>query len=154
MKKSTCVYLIRNDMWLMLLRNRKKQDVNEGKWIGVGGKNERNETFEECAVREVKEETGCMVHSLEFNGIVDFIYDTVEPEQIAVYTCRDFSGEPQECEEGTLQWIPQAEIMNLSLWEGDRIFLQRMMDGTCLPFHLMLHYDDHGTLLEEKELRG
>ena len=64
MKRSTCVYLIKDGAWLMLLRNKKQNDINEGKWIGVGGKNEDQESFEDCAVREVYEETGCTVHEL------------------------------------------------------------------------------------------
>lgn len=37
---TTCVYLMRDEQWLMLYRNQKKNDVNTGKWIGVGGKKE------------------------------------------------------------------------------------------------------------------
>lgn len=32
----------------MLNRNKKKNDLNEGKWIGIGGKFEGNESPEEC----------------------------------------------------------------------------------------------------------
>ncbi len=38
-------------------RNKKPNDVHEGKWIGVGGKLEAGESPEEC-VCEAKEETG------------------------------------------------------------------------------------------------
>ena len=38
---------------LMLHRNKKPNDVHEGKWIGVGGKLERGETPQECAAREI-----------------------------------------------------------------------------------------------------
>ena len=44
MIESTLVYLIQNDYWLMLLRNKKTNDINQNKWIGVGGKKEKNET--------------------------------------------------------------------------------------------------------------
>ena len=39
--------------FLLLLRNKKPNDVHEGKYIGVGGKLEAAETPEECAVREI-----------------------------------------------------------------------------------------------------
>ena len=42
MIESTLVYLIQNDYWLMLLRNKKTNDINQNKWIGVGGKKEKN----------------------------------------------------------------------------------------------------------------
>ncbi len=148
MKQSTCVYLIRDGKWLMLYRNRKAHDVNHGKWIGVGGKVEAGETLEACARREVLEETGLTVENLKFCGMVDFIYDTEEPEQIAVYTCEAFHGTLTDCEEGTLAWIDENDILNLSLWEGDRIFLRRMLKKEPEPFQIRLVYDDHGTLLE------
>ena len=151
MKRSTCVYLIQNGQWLMLYRNRKQNDVNHGKWIGVGGKCEGSETFEQCAVREVLEETGLHVSNLYLCGIVDFIYDRMEPEQIAIYTSQEFRGELQDCPEGTLAWIPQEEILNLALWEGDRIFLERMLKEDPKPFHLKLVYDDAGELIEAQD---
>ena len=55
---TTLCYLERDGKYLMLLRNRKKKDINKGKWIGVGGKFEQGESPEECARREVFEETG------------------------------------------------------------------------------------------------
>ena len=72
---STCCYLKKDEQYLLLFRNKKKVDVNKGKWIGVGGGLEGKETPNECAIREVKEETGLDVHSLECAGEVDFIYD-------------------------------------------------------------------------------
>ncbi len=146
MKRSTCVYLIKDGAWLMLLRNKKQNDINEGKWIGVGGKNENQESFEDCAVREVFEETGCKVHELEYMGTVDFCYSDMEPEQIAIYTCHSFSGIPAGCREGTLAWIPEQDVLNLTLWEGDRVFLARMLSGQGIPFEITLEYDAEGNL--------
>ena len=138
----------------MLLRNRKKNDVNHGKWIGVGGKCEAAETFEACAKREVNEETGLLVHSLTPCGIVSFVYDHQEPETIAVYVCDDFTGELQECDEGTLAWIREDRILDLELWEGDRVFLKKMLAREREPFHLELHYDEAGNLIQVLEITG
>ena len=41
MIKSTVCYLVHDEKWLMLLRNKKQHDLNHGKWIGVGGKLKR-----------------------------------------------------------------------------------------------------------------
>ena len=54
---TTLCYIEKDDSYLMLHRIKKKQDVNEGKWIGVGGHFEENEAGELPAAR-VKEETG------------------------------------------------------------------------------------------------
>ena len=55
---STLCYIERDGKLLLLYRNKKENDLNEGKWIGVGGKFEPGETAEECLLREVYEETG------------------------------------------------------------------------------------------------
>ena len=102
MIESTLVYLIQNDYWLMLLRNKKTNDINQNKWIGVGGKKEKNETIEECAIRETFEETGLKIQSLQYHGLVLFDYEKAETEKIYVYTSNDFTGVIHECNEGTL----------------------------------------------------
>mgnify|MGYP001643455320 CR=1 FL=1 len=75
MKQMTLCYLQRDGKYLMLHRTKKKNDINEGKWIGVGGKLEPGETPYECALREIKEETGYRAKSCDFRGIVVFRYN-------------------------------------------------------------------------------
>ena len=58
MKLSTLCYIEDETSYLMMLRNKKKNDVNAGKWIGPGGKFENGESPEECVIRETFEETG------------------------------------------------------------------------------------------------
>ena len=72
MKFTTLCYIEKNDKYLMLYRNKKENDLNEGKWIGVGGKFEERESPEECLVREVKEETGITVKDIKYLGS-DFV---------------------------------------------------------------------------------
>ena len=47
-------YLEKQGQYLMLYRNKKQNDINAGKWIGVGGKIEPGETPEEALLREVR----------------------------------------------------------------------------------------------------
>ena len=44
-------------------RNKKANDIHEGKWNGLGGKFEAGETPEECVVREVLEESGLSIRA-------------------------------------------------------------------------------------------
>lgn len=74
----------------MLHRIKKKQDVNEGKWIGVGGHFEENESPENCLLREVKEETGLTLTSRRFRGIVTFIAKGWPTEYMCLYTADGF----------------------------------------------------------------
>lgn len=137
---TTLGYIEKDDAYLMLHRVKKKNDVNQDKWIGIGGKFEYGESPEECLKREALEETGLTVTSFRFRGILTFICDLQEPEYICLYTIDGFEGEIGECNEGTLEWIPKAEISNLNLWEGDRIFF-RLFDENAPFFSLKLHYE-------------
>ncbi len=140
MKLSTLCYLEKDDCYLMLLRNKKKNDVNEGKWIGVGGKIEPGESPDECVAREVKEETGVRLRSSRMRGVLTFSSAGWEDEYIFVFTSDDFEGEIADCDEGELAWIPKEEIGGLNLWEGDRIFLKMLLEDGPL-FSLKLSYE-------------
>ena len=101
---TTLCYIEKDDSYLMLHRIKKKQDVNEGKWIGVGGHFEENESPENCLLREVKEETGLTLTSWRFRGIVTFIAKGWPTEYMCLYTADGFEGTLRECDEGELAW--------------------------------------------------
>ncbi|OJF76403.1 MAG: DNA mismatch repair protein MutT [Treponema sp. CETP13] len=126
----------------MLHRNKKENDMNEGKWIGVGGKIEDKETPEECIIREVFEETGLTLEKVFYRGLVTFINTKYETEYIFVYTATQFSGTLKECNEGTLAWIRKDEIFDLNLWDGDKYFLEKLLDDEKKPFSIKLSYKE------------
>ena len=99
---TTLCYIEKDGKYLMLHRVKKHNDINEGKWIGVGGHAKNQETPEECLVREVKEETGLTLTSYRFRGLVTFISNECEPELMCVFTADGFTGELIECDEGEL----------------------------------------------------
>ena len=153
MKYSTCGYIENGNAYLMLYRNRKRNDVNHGKWIGVGGKFEHGETARQCMCREIKEETGLIFREKElcFRGILYFYYAEKEAEKIWIYTVHSKIRDVIDCDEGTLAWISYETILDLPLWEGDRTFLIKMLQDDKATFVLDLHYDDHGNLLHYEE---
>ena len=59
--------------FLFLYRNKKENDINHGKYIGVGGKIEPGESKDECIVREVYEETNLKLKSFYYMGEVRYI---------------------------------------------------------------------------------
>lgn len=141
MQDTTLCYIEQDNKYLMLYRNKKKNDLNAGKWIGVGGKVEPGETPEECAIRETWEETGLTLKSVVRRGVIMFYSDVWENEAMYLYSATDFEGEiSEDCNEGDLKWIPKDEIMELNLWEGDRIFLQDMLDGK-MNIYMSLYYE-------------
>ncbi len=148
MNRMTLAYLIQDEKWLMLLRNKKKNDINEGKWIGVGGKIEDGETPKQGIVREMLEETGFVCKNPVFRGILYFQYEEKEYDKIWVYTSSSFTGTQKECIEGTLEWIEKDKVLSLPLWEGDIPFLKILLEGNENPFCMQLLYSKDGKLIE------
>ncbi len=138
---TTLCYIEKDDAYLMLHRVSKKNDINHDKWIGVGGHFEKNESPEDCLLREVKEETGLSLTSWRFRGIVTFVSDGDFNEYMCVYTADGFSGEVRECDEGVLEWVKKEDIEKLELWEGDKIFL-RLLAQNAPFFSLKLVYEN------------
>lgn len=139
MKNTTLCYVEQDGKYLMLLRNKKKQDENAGKWIGVGGKFEEGESPQDCLLREVQEETGLRLTQYRFRGIVTFVSDQYETEYMHLFTAHGFEGELIPCDEGELKWVEKDEVLSLPLWEGDREFLRLLREDAPF-FSLKLVY--------------
>ena len=106
---SSLCYLYRGDEVLMMHRTRKKNDMNHDKWIAVGGRFEAGESPEECALREVREETGLTMLVPRYRGVVTFINDQYETERMHLFTCDKWRGELTDCDEGELVWLPKRK---------------------------------------------
>lgn len=141
MKLTTLCYIENNqNEYLMLHRTKKKEDENQGKWIGIGGKFEDKESPHDCVLREVKEETGLTLTDVTFRGIITFVSNQWETEYMHLFTSNQYEGDVIECKEGDLAWIAKDEIMQLNLWEGDRIFLKRLLQSNQF-FSMKLIYE-------------
>ena len=139
MRNTTLVHLERDGCYLMLHRVRKERDENRDKWVGIGGKFEPGESPEDCALREVLEETGLTMHSWRYRGIVTFVSDEWGTEYMHLFWSDDFTGTLRDCDEGELEWVDKQRILRLPIWEGDRIFL-RLLDTDEPFFSLKLCY--------------
>ena len=140
MRNTTLCYITRGNEVLMLHRVKKENDVNKDKWIGIGGKFEKDETPDECLLREAKEETGLTLTNGPWEG-----------EYMYLFTADGFEGELKECDEGTLRWVSREFLATLPQWEGDQIFLDLLWQDA--PFFLLkLRYE--GDKLAEAVLNG
>ena len=139
MNFTTLCYIEKENKYLMLHRTSKKKDGNKDKWIGVGGHFEKGESPEDCLLREVKEETGLELTSYQFRGIVTFISDEWPDEYMCLYTADRYTGDIGNCDEGELVWVEKEKIMDLNIWEGDKIFLKLLMENQPF-FSLKLEY--------------
>lgn len=138
---STLCYIENDNKYLMLHRTKKENDINKNKWIGVGGKIEDGESPEECILREVKEETGLTLKEYKLRGIITYISTTCETDYMYLFSANDFEGQLIECNEGDLKWVEKHNIMDLNLWEGDKIFLEKLLQEESTFFSIKFEYD-------------
>lgn len=139
--------------------------MNEGKWLGIGGKIEEGETPDECNAREVLEETGLALKSAHFHGIIKFRSDEYTAEDMYLYSSDDFipvdttaaeiflekgSYIPPECSEGRLEWVDKTQILGLPLWEGDKFFLKKLIEG-CDVISMTLKYTGNTCVCADME---
>ena len=141
---TTLCYIEQDGKYLMLHRVKKKNDLNEDKWVGIGGP-------EDCLLREAMEETGLRLTSWQFRGLVTFVSDKWGTEYMCLFTADGFEGELIDCNEGCLEWVLKSDIPGLNLWTGDLLFF-RLLDEKVPFFSLKLRYE--GDFLAEWQLNG
>lgn len=125
MKLATLCYVRNEGKTLMVHRIKKANDMHQGKWNGLGGKLDPGETPEECARREIEEESGLRVTDLDYKGLITFpAFSEEEDWYTFIFVAENFTGELIDSPEGTLAWIEDSALLDLNLWEGDRIFLK------------------------------
>ena len=146
MRNTSLCYIENNGRYLMMHRVKKTIDENKDKWIGIGGKFEPGESPEDCAVREIREETGLFFTPPElcFRGIVTFVSDEWGTEYMHLFTVqadddRLSAFQTDRDEEGVLEWVPVGDVEKLPIWEGDRIFLRLLAENAPF-FSLKLEY--------------
>lgn len=145
---STHCYIEKEGKILMLHRTKKKNDVMEGKWVGLGGKVESGETPEECIRREVYEESGLIAKALRLKGFISFPdFQGSGDWYMFLFVCDDFEGEIIESPEGDLQWVEKERLGELPMFEGDRLFMQWMQEEgfftskMCYEGDVLTYYD-------------
>lgn len=114
---------------LMLHRIKKANDMHAGKWNGLGGKLEVGETPEECAIREVLEESGLRMIDPVLRGIITFPQFSKNEDWYAfIFVATQYTGELIDSNEGILAWVDNDKLYDLNLWPGDRIFMRWLDD--------------------------
>jgi 8-oxo-dGTP diphosphatase len=109
----------------MIHRVKKANDIHQGKWNGLGGKLNPGESPEECAEREIFEESGLRARDMQLKGFLTFpAFALDEDWYVFVFVVEHFEGELIDSPEGNLCWVDNAELTDLNLWEGDPIFLR------------------------------
>ncbi len=133
---------------VLLLHGAPDKKIWPGKYNGLGGHIERGESVQAAAAREILEESGLRVEQLRLRGVVTV--DTGEPAGIGlfVYTARALSRETVASDEGTLEWVPLAEVAARDCVEDVPILLGHLatQGASAPPFSANYRYDTAGRL--------
>src|SRR4051812_23309855 len=114
---------------LMLHRIKKANDMHAGKWNGLGGKVEGGESPEECAIREVYEESGLRMINPVLRGLITFPHFSNDEDWYTyIFVAYQYSGTLIDSNEGVLAWVDNDKLNDLNLWPGDRIFMRWLDD--------------------------
>jgi 8-oxo-dGTP diphosphatase len=123
---ATLVFVIRDGRILLI---DKKTGLGKGKVNGPGGKVEKDETPEACAVRECQEELGITVSELQYCGQHRFQFVDGYSIHVWVYRTDQFEGVPTESPEARPLWVDLDKIPYTQMWEDDEIWLPIMLRG-------------------------
>ena len=127
---SLCLLLREGEVLLAL----KKRGFGAGKWTGVGGKPEGDETIAQTAVRETEEEIGVTPLAPRHVATLDFIFPD-QPRfagwsmQVFVYLADRWFGEPVETEEVAPRWFPRDAIPWPGMWSDAPYWLPPVLRG-------------------------
>ncbi|HMX20803.1 MAG TPA: 8-oxo-dGTP diphosphatase [Anaerolineales bacterium] len=137
---ATLCYVKKDGHTLMIHRNKRPNDIHEGKWNGLGGKFEKGESPEECVIREVWEESGLTLRTPRLHGTLTFANFKGNHWYVFVFTAHEFEGKLlQDVPEGSLEWVPNEKILDLPLWDSDQVFLPWIEQGRF--FSAKFNYD-------------
>ena len=93
----------------ILISKRPKGTHLEGYWEFPGGKQELNETIEECLEREIREELGITVRA---GSCIMTVFHEYESKKITLhlFNCLSSSGRPRAMESQEIQWAKPGEL--------------------------------------------
>ena len=145
---ATLCYVKRDACTLMVYRNKKPNDIHEGKWNGLGGKFEAGETPEECVQREVLEESAYRFVPRHLLGI----YRWHSADSDTTYLRFAFTGEingfdpDRSLDTGIIQalWLTSDEIRATQARHRSPLILrcvEDFLDNKRYPLDLLVHYE-------------
>ncbi len=133
----------------MVHRIARSSDDQLGKYNGLGGKQERDESVADCMIREIREEAGIEVEEMRLRGTINWTNFGPKGEDWLgfVFLITRFRGEPwSENAEGSLSWVELDKLPGLPMWEAARHFLPLVFDADPRPFHGYMPYDKTNSL--------
>jgi mutator protein MutT len=146
MTTCTLLFLTKDGQVLLAM---KKRGFGAGRYNGVGGKVQSEESIEDCMMRECQEEIGVTPLSYEKVAVHEFVFhDTNANNQTHVYVCNAWDGEPIETEEMEPEWFEAEKLPYHMMWQDDSFWLPQILAGKKL--HTQFTFDAKDNLLDSK----
>ncbi len=147
-RKAVRCYLVKDNK--VVVTKYKEGKKKAGYYDIPGGKIEGEETPEQTAIREMKEETGLKIKNLKYKGNMIIEY----PNRIfnfEVFICNESEGEPQDFEENTSEWIEINELLKKekilsNIMILDRFFIRGLTEEKC-KFKMQIQVDEKENIL-------
>lgn len=141
-KTLTLLFLRKQDQILLAM---KKRGFGEGRWNGIGGKVEADESIESALVRESQEEIG--VTPTTFEKVADIRFDEFFKGErtlmhVHVFSCDAWVGEPTESEEMTPKWFDTTALPYEDMWSDDIHWLPEVLAGKKISADFVLNERD------------
>lgn len=114
----------------MLIAQRCEGDSFGSYWEFPGGKKNADETFEQCVIREIREELGIAVkvHEKLLDIRKKFRSRTI---WLHFYMCSHVAGDPRPIECQNVRWVDLTELRNFSFPPANEIVIARLLKGNA-----------------------
>ncbi len=142
MKEVTLLFLLKENQILLAM---KKRGFGEGKWNGVGGKIEPNETPEQATIRECQEEINITPSKLIKVGEIDFLLPVdgkLGSMHAHVFKSYKWGGKPAESDEMSPAWYNVKDIPYNQMWPDDKYWLPVLIAGRGFRARFELNDED------------
>lgn len=144
----TTLCLLKKENQILLAM--KKRGFGTGKYNGVGGKIEENETPDQAMIRETEEEINVTPTKYEKVGEIEFDEYYKGNKQNLVfhlYLAYEWIGEPSESDEMSPKWFDIEEIPYDSMFPDDKYWLPLIIEGTKIRAYF--EFDEEWNLLSK-----
>ncbi|HEX7618711.1 MAG TPA: 8-oxo-dGTP diphosphatase MutT [Verrucomicrobiae bacterium] len=109
----------------LLITQRHAKSHLGGLWEFPGGKREPNETFEQCLVRELREELGIEVEVGELFEEISHAYPE-KTVRLKFFVCRLKSGRPRTLDCAAFRWVEKAKLADFEFPAADARLLEKL----------------------------
>ena len=109
----------------LLIAQRPEKSHLGGLWEFPGGKREAGENFEQCLVREIREELGVEIAVGELFEEVAHDYPD-KSVRLKFFLCRLLAGEPQPLDCAAVRWVATAELADFEFPAADARLLEKL----------------------------